>query len=221
MLNYIEILKAPAQLVTIFAAIFLVIQIIGEILTFKGKVVPEFMRIKEYVKRKKKEKVALSQITELLDEHKEMAETISDVQRLLIDVDKHYNNDNIIMRNKWMNEVNEHISTSERINKEQDSMIHILTEKLSENTDITLSLLIDNKRDTIIDFASKVIDENSLVTREQFNRIFKIHKEYEEIIEKKGFTNGEVNIAIRIIQESYEKHLKSHSFVEDIRGYNN
>lgn len=32
-------------------------------------------------------------------------------------------------------------------------------------------------------------------------------------------TNGEVDIAIRIIKESYEKHMRHHSFVEDIRGY--
>ena len=57
-------------------------------------------------------------------------------------------------------------------------------------------------------------------TREQFNRIFKTHKEYEEIIEKHGLTNGEVNIAIHIIQEQYEVRMKNHSFIEDVRGYN-
>ena len=33
-------------------------------------------------------------------------------------------------------------------------------------------------------------------------------------------TNGEVDIAIRIINESYEEHMRHHSFVEDVRGYN-
>ena len=63
------------------------------------------------------------------------------------------------------------------------------------------------------------IDENKPVTREQFHRIFKLYKEYEDIIKKNNMTNGEVDIAIRIIKESYEKHMRHHSFVEDIRGY--
>ena len=92
-------------------------------------------------------------------------------------------------------------------------------EKLDRNNADTLSLLIDNKRNAIIDFASKVIDESFPVTKEQFNRIFKIHKEYERIIKENELTNGEVDIAIRIIKEAYEKHLKNHTFVEDVRGY--
>ena len=39
------------------------------------------------------------------------------------------------------------------------------------------------------------------------------------IIEKNEKTNGEVDIAFRIIQESYECHMRNHTFVEDIRGY--
>lgn len=211
----------PAQVGLVLAVIFFILQVIGELLAIKGKVTPEFMRIKEYFKRKKKEKNALSQMTDLLDEHKEMAKTISDVQRLLIDIDKHYNNDNIIMRNEWMNKVNEHISTSEKKNEEQDSMIHMLVEKLDENIALTVDMSIENKRNAIIAFASRVIDESYPVTREQFNRILKMHEEYEEIIKKKKRTNGEIDIAFRIINESYEKHMKNHTFVEDIRGYNN
>ena len=94
-----------------------------------------------------------------------------------------------------------------------------LNEKLDKNNADTLSLLIDGKRNTIIDFASKVIDENYPVTREQFNRIFKIYEEYEKIIENNNLTNGEVDIAYRIIKESYENHMKNHTFIENIRGY--
>ena len=58
-----------------------------------------------------------------------------------------------------------------------------------------------------------------MVTREQFKRAFKIYAEYEDIIKDNGFTNGEVDIAIRIIREAYENHLRNHTFVEDVRGY--
>lgn len=57
-------------------------------------------------------------------------------------------------------------------------------------------------------------------TKEQFNRIFKIYEEYEVLIKANGMTNGEVDIAIRIIREAYENHMRDHTFIEDIRGYN-
>ena len=156
----------------------------------------------------------------ILDEYKDMAKTLSKVERLLTDVDNHYSKDNIAMRDGWMKEVNEHISDSEARRKEQDVLMRELNKKLDKNNADTLSLLIDNKRNTIIDFASKVIDESYPVTKEQFNRIFRIYQEYEEIIKENGLTNGEVDIAIRIIREAYERHLKTHTFIEDVRGYN-
>lgn len=220
MLNYIEYLNLPTKVAFALVGLFLVLQIIGELLEFKGKVVPEFIKIRKYFKRKKKERCALSKMTVLLDEYEEMAKTIADVKRLLTDIDKHYSTDNIAMRDNWMKEVNEHISDSEVRRKEQNYLMRELSDKLDKNSADTLSILIENKRSSIIDFAQKVIDDRYPVTREQFNRVFKIHKEYEQIIEENNLTNGEVDVAIRIIKDEYEKHLKNHAFIEDVRGYN-
>lgn len=220
MLNYIEYLNTPTRIATILVGVFLFIQIVGELLEFKGKIVPEFMKVRKYIARKRKERQALSQMTLLLEEHTAMSETITDVKRLLTDINQHYSADNIAMRDGWMKEVNEHIADSEKKRKEQDTLMRELSIKLDKNNADTLSLLIENKRNTIIDFASKVIDDKYPVTKEQFNRIFKTYKEYEEIIESNGLTNGEVDIAYRIITEAYENHMRNHSFVEDVRGYN-
>ena len=220
MINFVEYLGLPTAIAVGIVALFFIIQIIGELLEFKGKIVPEFIKIRKYFVRKKKERQALSQMTVLLEEHKQMSDTIANVERLLNDIDRHYSKDNIEMRDGWMKEVNEHISESERRRKEQDILMRELNEKLDKNNADTLSLLIDNKRDTIINFASKVIDENYPVTKEQFKRILKIYEEYENIIKDNKLTNGEVDIAIRIIREAYENHLKNHTFIEDVRGYN-
>lgn len=220
MISFVEYLGLPNTIAICLVGIFFIIQIIGETLEFKGKVVPEFAKIRKYFSRKKKERQALSQMTVLLDEHNQMAKTLAEVNRLLNDIDKHYSKDNIAMRDGWMKEVNEHISDSEKRRREQDILMRELSKKLDKNNADTLSLLIDNKRNTIIDFASKVINESYPVTKEQFNRIFRIYKEYEDIIEENGLTNGEVDIAIRIIREAYEKHLKTRTFIEDVRGYN-
>ena len=219
--NYIEYFDSmPVSIVFGLMILFGLLQGIGEILEFKGKVVPEFLKIRKYFKRKKEERVALGKMIELANEYPQMAETINEVKRLLADFDKHYSNDNIAKRDKWMKEVNEHITNSDERRKEQDALMRELNEKLDENNSVTLSILIENKRSAIIDFASKVIDESYPVTREQFNRAFKTYREYEEIIEEHELTNGEVDIAIHIIQESYEQHMKKHTFIEDVRGYN-
>ena len=219
MLNYLEYLNTPIKLTTFLIGVFLIIQIIGEILEFKGKVVPEFIKIRKYFARKKKERQALSQMTVLLDEYNNMSKTLVEVNRVLAEIDKHYSKDNIAMRDSWIKEVNEHIASSEKKRSEQDSLMRELSKKLDKNNADTLALLIDNKRSAIIDFAQRAIDEKCPITREQFNRVFKTYIEYEEIIENNGLTNGEIDIAYRIITEAYENHMRNHTFVEDIRGY--
>lgn len=208
MLNLIEYLNEslslPDKLVIGLVAILAIMQIIGEVMEFMGKVAPECMKIRKYFARKKREREILANLPD----------TFERVETLLNDVNQHYSSDNIAKRDSWMNWVNERA-------KVYDSGLVELEEKVKENNSIALSLLIDNKRDTIIDFASKVVDEKYPATKEQFNRIFKIYGEYEEIIEANELVNGEVDIAIRIIQESYEEHMRNHSFVEDMRGYNN
>ena len=220
MLNYLEYLNTPTGITTVLVGVFLCIQIVGELLECKGKVVPEFVKVRKYFARKKKERQALSKMTVLIEEHTEMSNTIADVKRLLTDINQHYSADNIAMRDGWMKQVNEHMSESDERRKKQDEMMSVLNDKLDKNNADTLSLLIENKRSSIIDFASKVIDEKYPVTKEQFNRIFKTYREYEDIIDNNRLTNGEVDIAYRIITEAYENHMRNHSFVEDVRGYN-
>lgn len=93
MINFVEYLNLPTKVALSVIALVFVMQIIGEILEFKGKVVPEFMKIRKYFHRKKTEK-------------DEMASTLKEVQTLLNDVNSHYSSDNISKRNDWMNWVN-------------------------------------------------------------------------------------------------------------------
>ena len=160
MISYIEYLNIPIALGLAIIGVFLIMQIVGEILEFKGKVVPEFIKIRKYFARKKQERQTM----------REMSATIHDVKTVL-------------------------------------------------NTEITMSLYIESKRSSIISFASYCVCPDNPVTREQFKRVFRIYAEYEEIIKDNDLQNGEVDIAIRIIREAYENHLRNGSFVEDVRGY--
>lgn len=202
MLNYIEYLNVPSQIAIALIAVLFVLQLIGEFLNFKGKAVPEIMSIRKYFARKKSERKVI----------RELPETIQDLKNIVNNIDKHYNTDNISMRDKWIDSVNSKLIM-------EDKLVRDLNKKLDEANKDIVSILVDNKRNTIIDFASRVSNSSVLVTKEQFNRAFKIYKEYEDLISKNGLTNGEVDIAYRIIVESYEEHLSNHTFIEDTRGW--
>lgn len=180
---------------TVIIILFFVIQVIGEILEFKGKIVPEFVKIRKYFQRRKQER----QTTQ------EACKTLIEVKALLADVGAHYCEDNIKKRDGWISEVNRGLAESR--------------EHWESLKEMVLSMMIEDRRTAIIDFAARVAHPDAIATREEFKRIFKIHREYESIIEKQGLTNGEVTIAIRMIKEAYEERLRNRTFVEDIRGY--
>ena len=202
MLNYIEYLNIQSQIAIALIAVLFVLQLIGEFLNFKGKAVPEIMSIRKYFARKKSERKVI----------RELPDTIQELKDIVNNINEHYNEDNISKRDKWIDSVNDKIMT-------EDKFIRDLDKKLDEANKDIVSILVDSKRDTIIDFASKVSNSKALVTKEQFNRVFKLYKEYEDLISDNGLTNGEVDIAYRIIVESYEEHLSNHTFIEDTRGW--
>lgn len=202
MLEYIEILGLPASIAICLVAIFFVMQLIGEVLELKGKVVPEFMHLKKYFARRKQEQETLAK----------MPQALANVNRFLAEVQQRYSDDNIAVRDTWMKTVDER-----GIENKKD--IKDIKEILDKHSEYILSLIIENKRNTIIEFASRVANSEGYFTREQFNRVFKIYAEYEDIIEKQGMTNGEVDVAYRIIEEAYMDCLKDNRFIEDMRGY--
>lgn len=198
MIGYLEYLKIPANIGIIFVIAFFVMQIIGEVIEAKGKIVPEFMKIRKFFKRKRLEKQTL----------KSLPETLQNFQIILNDFSSHYSTDNIEKRNKWINHINEKECT-------YDKELAKLTSMLDKVNQTVIDIQIDNKRSQIIDFASMVSDETIPVTREQFNRILKMYDAYEKILEENGLTNGEIDIAHSIIVKAYKKHMEYHTFVED------
>lgn len=202
MINYLEYLNTPTKIGAIIIGLLIVMQIVGEILEFKGKIVPEWLKIRKYFARKKQEKA-------------QMNDTLQEVKMLLSDVNQHYSVDNITKRDSWMQWVNDRAVVYD----ESVAELRELKDALKSNNELTLDLYININRNRIIDFASKIANNNVVVSREEFNRIFKTYNEYETILEKHNKTNGEVDIAISIIKDCYATHIKNHSFIEDIRGY--
>lgn len=206
MINYIEYLGIPLKIAIVLVAIFFVMQAIGEFLEFKGKVVPEFFKIRKWLTRRKREKA-------------EAAQTLKDVQVLLNDVNGHYSVDNIAKRDGWMQWVNNRAEVYDESIKQLREALTEVVQALKDNTKLTEEMFIQSSRDRIIDFATKTSNENVMVSREEFNRIFKVYAKYEKYLKEHKMTNGEVDINYQIIKESYEQRLRDHAFTEDIRGY--
>lgn len=183
---------------------WIILNIIGELVEKTGKIVPEFMKVRKFFARKKEEK-------------KRQKQLLVNVETLLNDVNQHYSEDNIAKRNEWM----EWVNSRARIYDQSIAELTEMKQSIADNNKLTLDLYININRNRIIDFASKVANENVLISKEEFNRIFKIYQDYEAILEQHHMTNGEVDIAYRIIQESYKERLQDHTFLEDVRGYNN
>ena len=204
MLSYIEYLNLPTKVACILVGIFLLLQVVGEILELTGKVVPEFVKVRKYFKRKREENML-------------HLKTLKRVETLLSDVNEHYSSDNIAKRDEWMNWVNCRT-------KVYDAAVVELTdlkEALRANNELTLDLYINVNRDRILDFARVVADDNALASREEFNRIYRVNKDYHKILAKHNKENGEVDTAMKIIDEAYDHRMKKRSFIEDIRGYSN
>lgn len=206
MINYIEYLGIPLKIAIVLVAIFFAMQAIGEFLEFKGKVVPEFFKIRKWFTRRKREKA-------------EVTQTLKDVQVLLNDVNNHYSADNIAKRDGWMKWVNDRAEVYDESIKQLREVLTEVMQALKDNTKLTEEMFIQSSRDRIIDFATKTSNENVMVSREEFNRIFKVYAKYEKYLEEHKMTNGEVDINYQIIKESYEQRLRDHAFTEDIRGY--
>ena len=202
MIAYMEILGIPLSVIVVIVAVLFVINLIGEILEFKGKAVPEFVKFRKYFARKKQERETLAAIPTMM----------GDMKNLVEDFNSHYDNDNISKRNLWITSVDDRLANNELVVKE-------INRKIDENSEAIIDLLLDNKRETIIAFAEKVCDDKFPATREQFHRILKIYSEYEKIIDERGLTNGEIDVAHKIIQESYQQRLVNHSFIEDVRWH--
>lgn len=202
-LNTIQGIGVPGIVVTTIVLLFVLMQIIGEIVEWAGKIVPEIFKIRKYFKRKS-------------DEKAESTQTLKDVQHLLNEVNQHYHSDNIAQRDAWMSWVN---SRAEVYDKALEELI-LLKDNLKANNEMTLDLYINTNRNRILDFSRIVADDNAMVSKEEFTRIYKINSEYHTILSKYNRENGEVDTAIKIINEAYDYRLRNRCFIEDIRGYN-
>lgn len=212
--SVIVALGIPSSIAIGLVVIYGILQLIGELVELSGKVVPEFFKIRKYFQRKKKAR-------------QENEQVIKEVKELLEHVHQHYSDDNIQQRNDWMEHVNQTMEWVTDQSVVYDNSISEIkaalqdaTTALNASVDMTETMFIEMSRDRIIDFAEKVADPTRPVSREEFNRIFKVYNAYEVFLEEHHRTNGEVEVAHEIITEAYAEHMKNRTFTENIRQLN-
>ena len=124
LLKGIEYLGVPATIAIALVGLFVILQIIGEIVEVFGKVVPEFLKIRKYFARKSKEKAENQQM-------------IQECKELLAEFNSHYDEDNITKRDKWMNKVDNSVKTSDQFMQKLDGKIDRL---LADNANFKIQL---------------------------------------------------------------------------------
>ncbi len=205
-IEVIDYLGVPLSIAVGLLVAFLVMQFTGEIIEWCGKTAPIWLKLRKMFKKK---------TTQQCDP--EYTKTLSDVKALLEKINAHYGEDNITQRNEWMTRVNNTMDFVNTHSEYYDSSIDKLVTAMNSCTYMSESLFIEFSRDRIMAFAEKAVDHDYLLSREQFNRIEKIHREYEEFLEAHGRENGEVDMAWEIIQEGRRYRMVNHCFVEDIK----
>lgn len=86
-----------------------------------------------------------------------------------------------------------------------DDMIRHDLEKL---TSMFIDKSVDDMRWEIINFASNV-SEGKPCNKDSYKHCLHIYEKYEKIIEENGLTNGEVELSMEIIHQSYKDKLKN------------
>lgn len=200
----LETLGVPGIIIVVLATIWVILQFIGELCEVKGKIVPEWMKIRKFFKRRKAQEA-------------ERLETLKDVQALLASVNQHYNEDNIRKRDSWMQAVNADRQYMHERAEVYDASIEELKTEFARNRKMAEFLFVQNCRTTILDFATKIAREDYITTKDEFRRVFKVHENYEKFLEDIGEQNGEIDDAMEIIHAEYRDCLRTNKFLEPKR----
>lgn len=188
----IEFLGVPAWVAMGIVGVLLIIQIVGCILDFKGKVVPEIINIRGYRRRKREEK----------EKAKKVVETLAKVELLLSDVNSHYSKDNITKRNDWMKDVDQSIRDNDKLIQAFDSKIDKILEtneglrdELSQVKSNVLENEADRLRSELFDCGNRC-RRNIRLHPEEMEHIRVVWNKYSNILHQNGAGEKEFNFIV-------------------------
>ena len=96
-----------------------------------------------------------------------------------------------------------HIEDMEKSNERDEE----IKKDIKELKDMLIDTKIDIMRSEINDFASRVAN-GSRCNKDSYTHCIKTYEKYEKILEENNLQNGEVEISMDIIKDSYAQKLK-------------
>lgn len=239
----------PLTVVVGLAFIYIISVVVGTICDACGKSTPLIINIRKWNKKrkeeKKKKKPSSEDMYQLLLEvktqiknkpeaekssEKESCEKSSEIKEFLEEIKKHYNQDNISKRDKWMLDVNSTMNWCKERAKIYDSSVKDLhdlmaivktqQDALNMNNKMTSELYKQACRSEILEFMHRIVnarkaDKPLILSREQFRKVRKTYDAYEEFLQKYGGTNGEVDDAMVVIRKAERGEYSYVEFLED------
>ena len=98
----------------------------------------------------------------------------------------------------------------QRIERQLDEMDELLHSLQKDFTDVRL----DSMKQHILSSAFECANMDIEVTAEYYNSIFALYARYEEILKENNMTNGQCEVAMRIIKDSFSKRIENSRFAE-------
>lgn len=97
-----------------------------------------------------------------------------------------------------------HEKDVERSDKHDEEISH----DIKKLTDLFIDKQINDYRWEIINLADKISFDKSSVSKECLRHAISTYEKYEKIIVENGLVNGEVEISIEIIKETYQQKMR-------------
>lgn len=180
LLKTIEYLGIPTTIAITLVGLFLILQIVGEVIEFFGKIVPEFFKIRKYFSRKKTEKI-------------EMTQMIKECKQIISDFNIHYDDDNISKRNKWMREVDQSVQDIQKLEGKIDKLL-VVNETLKTKLDKVETNVLENEADRL---RSELFDcgnrcrRNIRLHPEEMEHMRVVYHKYADILHQNGAGKSE------------------------------
>ena len=110
--------------------------------------------------------------------------------------------------------LNEHSKRLQEIEEKSQSNVAMFLEheqsaieKIEKLTTMFVDKEIDDYRWEIINFATRISDKKEC-NKESYKHCIRTYEKYEKLLEEYNLKNGEVDISMELINESYEQKLK-------------
>lgn len=166
--------------------------------------------VKEIEKIHKKDKEEVNRKNDDLENAltifmEEMREVISETQATIQQYGENRINDREVSIQKEK-QLNDRIDSMNKSDKIRDAAISEIGENVNKLTSMFVEKQITDFRWEIINFASNVAAKKPC-TKDAYTHCFKTYERYEKVLEENNLENGEVEISMEVINESYKQKL--------------